>query len=262
MFDSFHLDDSDPFPVNVINGEIDSDFLIVCEHAGREVPKCLGNLGIDPREMDRHIAYDVGAEAVSRRLGAILMAPLYMQRYSRLVIDCNRPLEADDCIAETSDGTEIPCNFALTKEARCLRHEKIHRPFHNAVSAGLDRAQARDRKPVLLNIHSFTPVMRQTGEIRSIELGCCFNRDERLAKAMLTEVQSAYPEVIAAPNYPYSVDDIGDYTIPVHGEQRNIPHVLLEIRNDLISDEAGQALWAEIIAHAAQAAAKMMKVGV
>ncbi|RVD38892.1 MAG: hypothetical protein EOS54_28845 [Mesorhizobium sp.] len=171
-------------------------------------------------------------------------------------IDWNRPFHAEDSIPETSDGTEIPCNFTLTKEARSLRCEKIHRPFHDAISAGLDRAQARGRRPVLLNIHSFTPVMRQTGEIRSIELGCCFNRDDRLAKAMLTDVQTAYPEVVTALNVPYAVNDIGDYTIPMHGERRNIPHVLLEIRNDLISDEPGQAQWAEIVAHAAKAAVK------
>ncbi|TFV36145.1 N-formylglutamate amidohydrolase [Bradyrhizobium niftali] len=157
---SFYLAHSVPSPLEVVGGEFDSEFFFVCEHAGRTIPKCLGDLGVDRSEMDRHIAYDVGAEAVSRRLASALCAPLYVQPYSRLVIDCNRPFEAADCIPEVSDGTEIPRNVALTPEERTLRFENIHRPFHEAISDGLDRVQARGRKALLLTIHSFTPIMR------------------------------------------------------------------------------------------------------
>ncbi|ANW02977.1 N-formylglutamate amidohydrolase [Bradyrhizobium icense] len=256
---SFCLSDDDPSPLDVVDGEVDSEFFLVCEHAGRRVPKCLGDLGVDRSEMERHIAYDVGAEAVSRRLASALCAPLYIQRYSRLVIDCNRPLEASDLIPEVSDGTEIPRNFALTPEERMLRFEKIHRPFHEAVSDGLDRVVAHGRKPILLTIHSFTPIMRLTGEVRECELGCCFNRDDRLAKAMLSELCAAYPSVKASLNAPYGVDDIGDYTIPLHGDRRRIPHVLIEIKNDLISEEGGQAHWAGIVDKTVRAATAKMK---
>lgn len=257
---SFYLGDSDPSPLEVINEERESEFFLVCEHAGREIPKCLGDLGVDRSEMNRHIAYDVGAEAVARKLAAILGSPLYLQRYSRLVIDCNRPVEATDYIPEVSDGTEIPRNVALTPAERALRFENIHQPFHEAVSDGLNRAVAGKRKPILLTIHSFTPVMRRTGEVRKVELGCCFNRDDRFAKAILAEVQATYPTVKAALNDPYPVEDISDFTIPLHGERRGIPHVLLEIRSDLISDEGGQMRWADIVANTARAALAKMEL--
>ncbi|WP_419695978.1 N-formylglutamate amidohydrolase [Mesorhizobium muleiense] len=261
-FDSFHLAHSDPSPLIEVNRDIESKFFVVCEHAGREIPKCLGNLGIDPVEMNRHIAYDIGAEAVSRKLADILVAPLYMQRYSRLIIDCNRPFNSDALIPEVSDGTEIPCNFGLTKEERRLRYETLHRSFHEAVSAGLDGAQSRGQLPVLLNIHSFTPVMRQTGETRTVEFGCCFNKSGHLAEAILAEAKNRFPGLVGALNEPYGVTDTGDYTIPFHGEQRQIPHVLIEIRNDLILDELGQRRWAAIIAQASLAAVKNMKAGI
>ncbi|ANW03045.1 N-formylglutamate amidohydrolase [Bradyrhizobium icense] len=256
---SFYLDDGDPSPVDIVGGEVDSEFFLICEHAGRRVPRCLGDLGVHSSEMERHIAYDVGAEAVSRRLASALHAPLYIQPYSRLVIDCNRPLEATDLIPEVSDGAEIPRNLALTPEERMLRFEKIHRPFHEAVSGGLDRVVARGRKPILLTIHSFTPIMRRTGKVRKIELCICFNRDDRLAKAMLSEVQARYPGVKVALNDPYPVSDMLDYAIPVHGERRGIPHVLLEIRSDLISDEVGEARWTDIVSKTFRAAVAKLK---
>ncbi|WP_404294909.1 N-formylglutamate amidohydrolase (plasmid) [Microvirga sp. RSM25] len=133
--------------------------------------------------------------------------------------------------------------------------KKIHQPYHRRVANALDRFAAVGKKPILLAIHSFTRALRQTGDERECELGLLFNRDERFAKAMLTEVNASFPKIKASLNEPYTVDDLSDYSIPVHGERRGLPHVLIEIRNDLISNEAGQLLWADIISRTARAAA-------
>ncbi|MER9826673.1 N-formylglutamate amidohydrolase [Mesorhizobium sp. M0115] len=251
----FKLADTDPPPHELVGGWLVGSFFLICEHAGRAIPACLADLGIEPSEMERHIAYDVGAEQVARKLSDALGAPLHIQRYSRLVIDCNRPIDAEDSIPEVSDGTKIPVNFDLPHVERKLRYEAIHRPYHQEVAAALDRLAATARAPIILTVHSFTPVLRHTGVQRTCELGLLFNRDDRFARLMLEEVQAAFPSIKVSLNEPYTVDDLGDYAIPVHGEQRGLPHVLLEIRNDLITDESGQARWADIVARTAQAAA-------
>ncbi len=256
----FHLAESDPHPLEVVGERYRGQFFLTCEHAGRAIPSCLGDLGIGRREMDRHIAYDVGAEEVSRKLSDLLSAPLYIQRYSRLVIDCNRPARASDSIPEMSDGTVIPKNIGLCPQDREERYLLIHRPYHDAVKEALGRFVMLNGEPILLAIHSFTPVMRSTGEAREYELGLLYNRDDRFARAMLEVVNLSYPEIKAALNVPYTVDDLSDYTIPVHGEARGIPHVLIEIRNDLISNQAGQSRWADIISQTARAAAVRMEL--
>ncbi|MCL7999723.1 N-formylglutamate amidohydrolase [Brucella sp. 21LCYQ03] len=256
----FHLSESDPDPLEVVGEHHRGHFFLTCEHAGRAIPSCLGDLDIDRQEMDRHIAYDVGAEAVSRKLSDMLGAPLYIQRYSRLVIDCNRPARASDSIPEMSDGTVIPKNSNLSPEDRQRRYTLIHRPYHDAVGDALGRRTMQNDGPILLAIHSFTPMMRSTGEDREYELGLLFNRDNRFARAMLEQVNEKFPEIKVALNVPYTVDDLSDYTIPVHGELRGIPHVLIEIRNDLISNQAGQSRWADIISQTAYAAAVRMEL--
>ncbi|TXR50514.1 N-formylglutamate amidohydrolase [Phyllobacterium endophyticum] len=242
----FSLTPNDPSPVKIVNAHSQSDVLFVCEHAGREIPQCLGDLGISLDDMERHIAYDVGAASVARKLAEAFSAPLYIQPYSRLVIDCNRPLEAIDLIPEISDGTHIPTNTALSAAERLDRYQAIHRPFHAAIAKALDHAKEVSR-PILITIHSFTPVMRASGEVRRVQLGLLYNRDDAFSQAMLSAVQTNFPWIEVALNQPYDVSDEGDYTIPVHGEHRRLPHALIEIRSDCIADECGQARWAEIV---------------
>ena len=248
---------SDPDPVEVVNSSGASDFLLVCEHAGRLVPAALGDLGLAAAEMDRHIAWDIGAEGLSRRLSAFLDAPLLLQRYSRLVIDCNRPLRARDCIPEASDGTAVPANIRLNEAARLRRYHGIHRPFHDAIGAILDRRAAERQRSILCTVHSFTP--RLAGIDRPWLLGLLHNRDDSFATHLMDVIVAEHPEVIAEHNQPYSVDDLSDYTIPVHGEGRKLPHVLLEIRNDQIRDAGGQERWALLLAIALRAAAGVMR---
>jgi predicted N-formylglutamate amidohydrolase len=248
------LSPQDPDPVEIVNPEGNSWFFLTCEHAGRTVPARLGGLGVPAADMDRHIAYDVGAEALSRRLSTLLDAPLVLQRYSRLVVDCNRPFEAADCIPEVSDRTAVPSNAGLAIEARRQRFEEIHQPFHDKVTELLDSRTAAKKPTILVSVHSFTPQLTG-GTLRPWFVGALSNRDASFAKAFLDALRSAHPDVPCAHNEPYLVDDLSDYTIPVHGEARGLRHILLEIRNDLISHRDGQQRWASLVADVLTAAA-------
>jgi predicted N-formylglutamate amidohydrolase len=240
------LSPRDPEPVELVNAGGASPFVLSCEHAGRAIPESLGDLGVAPQEMERHIAYDVGAEGVSRRLSQMLDAPLVLQRYSRLVVDCNRPFDAPDCMPAVSDGTAVPVNAKLGNAARERRFVEIHQPFHEALASLLDRRTEAGQQSVLVSVHSFTPRLLG-GPDRPWELGVLSNRDGSFASRFLAVFKTANPGIVSAHNEPYVVDDVSDYTIPVHGEQRGLPHLLLEIRNDLIADEPGQAHWARLV---------------
>ena len=231
-----------------------SAIVLTCEHAGRILPRSLGDLGLNAPEMDRHIAYDIGAAGLSRMLAERLDAPLLMQRYSRLVVDCNRPFDGSDCFPEVSDGTMIPANHGLSEDDRRERYRQIHVPFHRAVSAVISGRLADGFPVVLVSVHSFTQQMASTGDIRTCDLGLLFNRDPRFSHALMDAITGQEPDLRVEFNTPYSVDDQSDYTVPVHGEANGIPHVLLEIRNDLIAAEAGQRRWTDILAAALEAA--------
>jgi predicted N-formylglutamate amidohydrolase len=252
------LSQGDPAPVEIVRPSGASPVLLLCEHAGRAVSARLGGLGLDAAEMDRHIAWDIGAAATARRLSDLLDAPLVLQRYSRLVIDPNRPSAAPDCIPEISDGTRIPGNAGLDEAARAQRYDEIHRPLHDAVSDLLDRRAAAGRPGVLVTVHSYTPVF--AGQARAMAVGLLFNRDPKLAQALKAPLERLAPGQTVALNAPYSVDDESDYAIPVHGERRGIPHVLVELRNDLIADAAGQKLWAARLADALGSALKTLEI--
>lgn len=242
-------------PFEIYNAGGASEFFLTCEHAGRLMPAYLGDLGISADDLDRHIAYDVGAEGLARRLASLLDAPLVLQRFSRLVVDSNRPFESEECIVEVSDGTVIAGNVGLTAAERNARFRAIHVPFHDAIFAALEARQAAGRTTTLVSVHSFTPRMRHSGEVRLFELGVLANRAPAFADLLLAAFQSRYPDVPAGRNVPYDVDDLSDYTIPVHGEKRGIAHALVEVRSDGIENETGQDLWARRLADALVAAA-------
>ncbi|UPJ54397.1 N-formylglutamate amidohydrolase [Bradyrhizobium sp. 200] len=241
------LSSPDPAPFEVINADGRADLVLVCEHAGTAIPKQLADLGLPPAELRRHIAYDIGAEGVARLLAAQLDAPLFLQPYSRLVVDCNRPFNAPDCIPEVSDGTLVPGNLGVSELDRRQRYAEIHAPFHREVMLLLDRRAAEGSPTTLVAVHSFTSRLAG-GPERPWQLGVLSNRDASLAERFLATFQRRNPTIISAHNEPYLVDDMGDYTIPVHGEARGLPHMLLEIRNDLIGDAEGQRRWAPLIA--------------
>lgn len=242
------LGDGDPSPVETVANRGGAPFVLACEHAGRALPAGLGDLGIAPAELERHIAWDIGADGLARRLAQHLGAPLVLQRYSRLVIDCNRPYAAPDLIPPVSDGTIVPANLELDEIGRQARWAAIHRPFHDALARLLEEVAG----PVLVAVHSFTP--RLAGQARPWQVGLLCNRDPSFATAVHRALSRLAPGLCLAINQPYTVDDGSDYTIPVHGERRGIPHVLLEVRNDLLAGQAGQDAWAELLARALTAA--------
>jgi len=235
------LGPDDPQPVEILNQNSTIPIVLTCEHAGRAIPDTLENLHLPDESFGSHIAYDIGAEGLATQLAHQLGAPLVLQRYSRLVIDCNRPFEATDCIAPVSDGTHIPGNQGLRRVERERRFAEIHEPYHRAISALLD---TRCENPVaLVSIHSFTPCMNEVE--RPWHAGLLFNGDGRMAKHMMQLLKQDNLNI--AYNQPYSVDDLSDYTIPVHGEGRNIPHILIEVRNDELDNDDGQEQWAGYI---------------
>lgn len=252
------LSPGDPHPVEVVRPSGRSAILLLCEHAGRAVPSRLDGLGLDAVEMDKHIAWDIGAAATARCLSERLDAPLVLQNYSRLVIDANRPLAAPDCIPEMSDGIRVPANIGLPEAARQQRYDELHRPLHDKVSHMLDDRAAAGRPGVLVTVHSYTPVL--AGKARHMSVGLLFNRDPRLAEALKAELDRIAPGDMIALNAPYTVDDESDYAIPVHGERRGIPHVLIELRNDLITEAAGQQLWAERLSEALTRALEPLEI--
>lgn len=234
------LDSDEPAPFVHENPTGASPWLLTCEHGGRQLPRTLGDLGLPPAAFERHIAWDIGALGVARRLAGALDAELVHQPYSRLVVDCNRPPTRPSFIPEISEATVIPGNLGLDPEGRLAREKAIWRPFQDRV------AEAGGGRAGLLAIHSFTPVYKE--QVRPWQLGFLYARAESLALD-LQRWFAAEAGIEAALNEPYRVD-ADDYTIPVHGDARGRPAVLVEIRQDLIADEAGQTRWADLLQRA------------
>jgi predicted N-formylglutamate amidohydrolase len=228
-------------PVVIINERGRSPILLVCEHAGRRIPRQLGTLGLPDSELERHIAWDIGAEAVARLLSERLDAALVLQRFSRLVYDCNRPPEAADAMPVLSESTPIPGNRDLTQAERDARIEAIYRPFHAAVARLLDERQTT----ILVTVHSFTPVYK--GVRRSLDLGLLHDSDARFADRLL-RVLDAESDLTVRRNEPYGPQDGVTHTLILHALPRRLHNVMLEIRNDLIADPPGQRRMAERLA--------------
>ena len=237
-------------PALLVNGGGRTPYVLVCEHASNRLPKSLGTLGLPESELQRHIAYDIGAEKVARLLSRLIDAPLVLQRYSRLAYDCNRPPDSADAMPDVSETTHIPGNRNLSSDEKLMRTREIYRPFHATVADLLDRRAAEGTKSMVVTIHSFTPVYK--GKPRAVELGILHDRDTDLADKLIT----SFPTVDARLNEPYGPDDGVLHTLSLHAAPRGLTHVMIEIRNDLISDERGQGKWSErLSASLVQAAA-------
>ena len=236
------LAETDPEPVVVTRKDGASPFLLVCDHAGRSFPAALGQLGLPNEELERHIAWDIGARAVARHLSQALDATLVEQVYSRLVIDCNRPLAAEGSIPRISEITAIPGNEVVSEAERAARQGEIFAPYHAAIRGEIARRDEARRRSVVIAVHSFTPVYK--GESRPWHVGTLYGRDPRLA-APLGAVLAEEDGLVVGDNEPYAVTDATDWTIPTHGEALKLLYVGIEIRQDLVGEEAGQREWAE-----------------
>lgn len=241
------LGDDDPTPVMVYREDGQSPFIFSGDHAGNVVPNALTSLGLPSSELARHIGIDIGIAELGRMLAETLDATFIWQPYSRLVIDCNRLKGQADSIPEISDGTVIPGNLGLNDTDIAARQNAIFDPYHHRFRATLDRRAETGRRSVLVALHSFTPHHSDYPDARPWDIGVLYNRDDRLARPLLDHLRRE-PGLIVGDNQPYVVSDALDYGIPVHGEARQILSVELEIRQDLLGDEAACRVWADRLA--------------
>lgn len=232
----------EPAAVEVVRARGSSPFLLICDHASKRIPDALDRLGLPDHEINRHIGWDIGAAAVARQLSQAFDATLVLQGYSRLVIDCNRHPHVETSIPAVSEATAVPGNADVNAEAAAKRVEKIFAPYHAEISSLLDERETRQQRSVLIAVHSFTPLYH--GEARPWHIGIQYNRDPVLSHCMIAEL-ARDDNLCIGDNKPYSVSDETDYSIPVHAEGRGLPYILIELRHDLIEDEAGQTLWAQ-----------------
>lgn len=235
----------DPAPLELLNPQGRSPWVLVADHAGQAIPRALGDLGLAPGEIDRHIGWDIGIAGVARALAGLLDAWTILQPYSRLVIDCNRPPDSPTSIVEASDGTAVPANLGLDPAARSARQREIFQPYHDCIAQALDQRAAARRPTLLATLHSFTPSM--AGFDRPWHCGVLYHRHTTLPHAMLQALRDE-GDLVVGDNQPYAVTATSDYAIPVHGEARGLAHVELEIRQDLIADAVGQQAWARRLA--------------
>lgn len=235
--------EGEPDPFELINPEGRSELVLLCDHASNRVPACLNKLGLSDEQLNSHIGWDPGAALLARALAARLDAPLLLSNYSRLVIDCNRAPSAAGSIAATSDGTDIPGNATLSAEDAQLRRRSLFDPYHDAIGRLLD---VRDTQPTrLLSIHSFTPSL--AGFERPWSVGVCYRLDTGWAAKWLAALRGKLTEPVGD-NQPYEIEQHVDYTLPVHGETRQLPSIMLEIRQDTLRDRDAAQRWSELIA--------------
>ncbi len=237
------LGQEDGPPFHLINDEGLSPCLLVCDHASNRIPRRLGTLGLEPARLEEHIAWDIGAAAMTRRLAEQLDAPAVLTAFSRLVVDCNRYLSDPAAFATVSDGVTVPGNQGLDEEERAVRATALYHPYHAAIARLLDQRIAAGRIPVLIALHTMTPQMWGRPP-RPQQVSLCWARDRRLSAPVKARLQ-ALGDIVVGDNVPYGLDLGEDYTVPEHAMRRGLPHLQLETRQDLVTEEAGAELWAD-----------------
>lgn len=236
---------NDPEPVEWVNQTSTFPILLLCEHAGQAIPKALGDLGLPVGAINRHIGWDIGAEALARGIAARLSAPLIIQRYSRLVIDCNRPPHSREAVPNISDGISIPQNVELSESDRLARVRSIFDPMEEALRDGF----ASHPRHAAFSIHSYTPQM-SGGQHRPWQAGFLARADDHTSQIMIDYIATQEPDLVLGRNEPYQLDDASDWFIPAHAEARRLAHALIEVRNDALLKRAGVELWADLLAGA------------
>ena len=238
---------ADPPPVEVVNEDGRAPILFICDHASNRIPAALDSLGLDPAALALHIAWDIGAAGVARRLSTRFDAPLVLTGYSRLVIDCNRRTDDPTSIALVSEDTVIEGNRNLTSVELEQRAEAVYRPYHRVIERLIGGFRDRGDIPALISMHSFTPVFK--GIARPWHIGILWNQDPRLPVPLL-ETLGAVPDVVVGDNVPYSGQNEYGYSVKTHGEGNDLPNVLIELRDDLLRTPAGIKRWADILGDA------------
>src|SRR5210317_2190357 len=233
----------EPGPFRVLNPLAEAPILLVCDHASCRFPESLGDMGLDPFARRCHLAVDIGAGALTEALAGSLGVTAVLHNYSRLVVDCNRQLMDPSAFLEYGDGILVPGNRNLHKDEKDLRATALYWPYHVAIGDQLDRLKKAGPPPALVSIHSFTPVLN--GESREWQMGVLWDKDEKTRTVFLEGLRGAGYHV--GDNEPYSGKAPQDFTIDHHAEEINLPHIGIEIRQDLIDDDAGVAEIAEVM---------------
>lgn len=221
------------------------DFVVVCDHASNYLPAEFGSLGLPAAELSRHIAWDPGAVGVARRMAELLDSPLVESRVSRLLVDCNRPPEAIDLIPEISETTQIPGNRGLDDTARAKRVALSHTPFHDTLGSLIEARLAAGHACNVVTVHTFTPIYR--GVPRPWEIGIIHDSDERLSRPLAAAL-GMKGGLTVGDNQPYSPADRVYYTLERHARSRELPCVMIEIRNNEVASPADERRWAELLA--------------
>lgn len=236
-----------PPAATVVNERGASPYVLLCEHASNHIPARYAGLGLAPRDLERHIAWDIGAAVLARGLSRRLDAPLVLSGYSRLLIDCNRPPGAPTSIPERSEDTDIPGNLGLDAAERARREAAYFAPFHAAAARLLDRRAAEGRRTVVVGVHSFTPVF--LGVPRPWLAGVLYAGAERFGRALVERLGAELGPAAVGDNEPYRIEPgEHDYTVPVHGDRRGLDAALLEVRQDLIGRAVEAEAWAARLA--------------
>ena len=238
------LGPGDPSPVEVYNSGGGAAILLICDHASAALPASMGTLGLDASDLKRHIAIDIGADPLTRRLADFFDAPAVLAGYSRLVIDCNREVADHTSIREISEGTIVPGNRNLSAADRAARIDAIFRPYHAAIAERRALFSAAGKAPAVIAIHTFTPVFH--GVDRPWHIGVLSNRDRRIADPLIAAL-SKDGTLTVGDNQPYSALAFAGYTIEEHAMALGFPCVMIEIRQDLVSDDTGVARWFDIL---------------
>jgi predicted N-formylglutamate amidohydrolase len=239
----------DPKAFEIVNEAGRAPVLLICDHASNAVPGRLAGLGLDAATLALHIAWDIGAAAVTRRLAGLLDARAVLSGYSRLVIDCNRPLDDPTSIAGESDGIEVPGNFGLSRGDRAARADACFHPYHAAIAGELAGFTAGGVVPAVISVHSFTPMMR--GFARPWHVGILWDKDRRLPVPLIAAL-AADPALVVGDNQPYSAREPAGHSVHTHAAMAGLPHVAIELRQDLIATPDGAGAWAAILAAALQ----------
>ncbi|MEM1173851.1 MAG: N-formylglutamate amidohydrolase [Pseudomonadota bacterium] len=237
------LADDEPAPFRILNPDAARPILLVCDHASHRIPAALGSLGLDPFARRCHLAVDIGAGAVTEQLAGSLGATAVLNNYSRLVVDCNRELLDSGAFLPYGDGMIVPGNTNLRRGEKQRRSDAIYWPYHRAIDAEIQRLQNMGFAPMFASIHSFTPVLN--GESRPWQMGVLWDKDEASARLLINGLEEA--GFLVGDNEPYSGKAPQDFTIDHHAEGGGLPHVALEIRQDLITHEDGQQRIAQLL---------------
>lgn len=232
-------------PFDVVEGDRSKGLVLLADHAGRALPDEYGRLGLPDGEFDRHIAYDIGVEPLTRRLAELTGAPAVTANFSRLLIDVNRGEDDPTLIRQLYDGTIVPANYPMAEDERERRLGNFYRPYHDAVGSVVASVHdATGAAPLIISLHSFTPSMQ--GKARPWHIGILWDLDDRAPRPLM-ELLATDPALFVGDNEPYDGALHGD-TMYRHAIVNGFAHALIELRQDLIGDEAGVEAWAQRLA--------------